>query len=53
MVRAAVLEGPGQAVQILDVELDDPREGEVEVAITAAGVCPPSPSGSSCRAQAL
>lgn len=38
-VRAAVLGGPGQPVEIADVELDAPRAGEVEVAITAAGVC--------------
>ena len=39
MVRAAVLDGPGKAPKILDVELDDPRGNEVEVAIAAAGVC--------------
>jgi len=38
-VRAAVLRAPGGAVEILEVELDDPRPGEVEVAIAAAGVC--------------
>ena len=38
-VRAAVLGGPGQAIEITDVILDEPRAGEVEVAITAAGVC--------------
>lgn len=38
-VRAAVLDAPGKAVEVIEVELDDPREREVEVAITAAGVC--------------
>ena len=38
-VRAAVLGGPGQAVEMADVELAAPRAGEVEVRITAAGVC--------------
>ena len=38
-VRAAVLPGPGAAIEIADVELAGPRAGEVEVAITAAGVC--------------
>jgi S-(hydroxymethyl)glutathione dehydrogenase/alcohol dehydrogenase len=38
-VRAAVLRGPGAAVEVVDVALADPRAGEVEVAITAAGVC--------------
>lgn len=39
VVRAAVLRGPGQPVEISEVALDDPRSGEVEVAIAAAGVC--------------
>jgi S-(hydroxymethyl)glutathione dehydrogenase/alcohol dehydrogenase len=39
LVRAAVLRGAGEAVEMADVVLDDPRAGEVEVAITAAGVC--------------
>ena len=38
-VRAAVLDAPGAAVEIVDVELDPPHAGEVEVAIAAAGVC--------------
>ena len=38
-VRAAVLEAPGAAVRVTMVELDEPRAGEVEVAIAAAGVC--------------
>jgi S-(hydroxymethyl)glutathione dehydrogenase/alcohol dehydrogenase len=39
LVRAAVLRGPGEAIEITDVVLDEPRAGEIEVAITAAGVC--------------
>ena len=39
LVRAAVLRGAGEAVEMADVVLDDPRAAEVEVAITAAGVC--------------
>ena len=38
-VRAAVLAAPGRAVEVADVELDEPRHGEVEVRIAAAGVC--------------
>ena len=38
-MRAAVLHAPGKAVEIMDVELDDPHENEVGVAIAAAGVC--------------
>ncbi|MGH3101730.1 MAG: alcohol dehydrogenase catalytic domain-containing protein, partial [Thermoleophilia bacterium] len=38
-MRAAVLYAPGKPVEIMDVELDDPHENEVEVAIAAAGVC--------------
>ena len=38
-MRAAVLRAPGKPVEIMDVELDDPHENEVEVAIAAAGVC--------------
>jgi S-(hydroxymethyl)glutathione dehydrogenase/alcohol dehydrogenase len=38
-VHAAVLAGPGRAVEVEEVQLDPPRAGEVEVAITAAGVC--------------
>jgi S-(hydroxymethyl)glutathione dehydrogenase/alcohol dehydrogenase len=39
LVRAAVLRGAGAAVEVTDVVLDEPRAGEVEVAIAAAGVC--------------
>jgi S-(hydroxymethyl)glutathione dehydrogenase / alcohol dehydrogenase len=38
-VRAAVLPAQGREVEIADVELAPPREGEVEVRIAAAGVC--------------
>ena len=39
LVRAAILRVAGEAVEMADVVLDEPRAGEVEVAITAAGVC--------------
>jgi S-(hydroxymethyl)glutathione dehydrogenase / alcohol dehydrogenase len=39
MTRAAVLGGPGQAVEICELELAAPGPGEVEVEIAAAGVC--------------
>jgi S-(hydroxymethyl)glutathione dehydrogenase/alcohol dehydrogenase len=39
LVRAAVLRAPGEAVEVADVVLDEPRGTEVEVAIAAAGVC--------------
>ncbi|HWT92694.1 MAG TPA: Zn-dependent alcohol dehydrogenase [Solirubrobacteraceae bacterium] len=38
-VRGAVFTGPGTPVEIADLELAPPRAGEVEVRITAAGVC--------------
>lgn len=38
-VKAAVFGGPGQPVRVTEVELAPPRAGEVEVAISAAGVC--------------
>jgi S-(hydroxymethyl)glutathione dehydrogenase/alcohol dehydrogenase len=38
-VRAVVFTGAGQDVEVAELELDDPRAGEVEVAIAAAGVC--------------
>jgi S-(hydroxymethyl)glutathione dehydrogenase/alcohol dehydrogenase len=37
--RAAVLWKPGEAVEILEVELAPPRKGEVLVRIAACGVC--------------
>ncbi|MFV6025829.1 zinc-binding dehydrogenase [Streptomyces sp. NPDC056264] len=38
-VRAAVFSRPGSPIEIADVQLAAPGPGEVEVAITAAGVC--------------
>ena len=38
-VRAAVWAGPGEDIEVADVELEAPRAGEVEVRIAAAGVC--------------
>jgi S-(hydroxymethyl)glutathione dehydrogenase / alcohol dehydrogenase len=37
--RAAVLRKPGEAVEILEVELGPPKEGEVLVKVAACGVC--------------
>ena len=39
MVRAAVLERPGEPLAIGDVQLDGPAAGEVRVRMTASGVC--------------
>jgi S-(hydroxymethyl)glutathione dehydrogenase / alcohol dehydrogenase len=38
-VRAAVLETVGEPVTIRELELDEPRAGEVRVRMVAAGVC--------------
>lgn len=38
-MRAAVLYEPGQGLQIDDVELDEPKSGEVLVKIVATGAC--------------
>ena len=38
-IRAAVLEEFGQPLVVQEVELDDPREGEVLVRLEACGVC--------------
>ncbi|MFE5483829.1 zinc-binding dehydrogenase [Streptomyces sp. NPDC056527] len=38
-VRAAVFTRPGAPIEITDVQLAAPGPGEVEVAVTAAGVC--------------
>lgn len=35
----AVVGGPGQDFELVDVELDEPREGEVLVRIVATGLC--------------
>ncbi|MFC3085289.1 S-(hydroxymethyl)glutathione dehydrogenase/class III alcohol dehydrogenase [Tabrizicola soli] len=37
--RAAVAVAAGQPLQVMDVNLDDPREGEVLVEIKATGIC--------------
>ena len=38
-MKAILFEGPGSVPVLTDVELAKPRAGEVEVTITAAGVC--------------
>jgi S-(hydroxymethyl)glutathione dehydrogenase/alcohol dehydrogenase len=38
-MRAAVLEEFGQPLKVTDVELDEPRDGEVLVRLEACGVC--------------
>jgi S-(hydroxymethyl)glutathione dehydrogenase / alcohol dehydrogenase len=38
-VRAVVFRDPATPVEVTDVELDPPKEGEVRVRIAAAGVC--------------
>jgi Zn-dependent alcohol dehydrogenase len=38
-MRAAVLHQPGEPLRIEELELDDPRAGEVRVRVAAAGVC--------------
>jgi S-(hydroxymethyl)glutathione dehydrogenase/alcohol dehydrogenase len=38
-VRAVVFRDPDHPVEVTDVQLDDPKEGEVRVQIAAAGVC--------------
>jgi len=37
--RAAVLYAPGEAIRVEEVQLDPPKEHEVQVKIAAAGVC--------------
>lgn len=37
--RAAVLTGPGRDFEIIELDLDEPREGEVLIKYTAAGLC--------------
>ena len=39
LMRAAVLEQFGQPLVVQDVELDDPRPGEVLVRLLACGIC--------------
>jgi Zn-dependent alcohol dehydrogenase len=39
-MRAALLEGPGKPFTLIDdLEVDDPRQGEVRVRVTHCGVC--------------
>lgn len=38
-IRAAVLDDASGTPQVVDVQLDAPRSGEVEVAVVTAGVC--------------
>lgn len=38
-VTAAIATGPGRPFEFRELELDDPREGEVRVRLTATGVC--------------
>ena len=38
-MKAVVFTAPGEPVEVTDVDLDPPGPGEVEVRITAAGVC--------------
>src|SRR5690349_15086539 len=38
-MRAVVFRDPDHPVEVTDVQLDDPKEGEVRVRIAAAGVC--------------
>ncbi|MFN3340356.1 MAG: NAD(P)-dependent alcohol dehydrogenase [Dietzia sp.] len=37
--RAAVVEGPGQPFQLVDLDIDDPRADEILVRIKAVGLC--------------
>jgi aryl-alcohol dehydrogenase len=39
MVRAAVVKEVGAPFEVTEVEIDDPRPGEVQVRMTATGVC--------------
>ena len=38
-MRAALLPAPGTALRVVDLDLDEPRPGEVRVRLHAAGVC--------------
>lgn len=38
-IVAAVLNGPGQRFELEEIQLDDPRAGEVRVRLAASGVC--------------
>jgi S-(hydroxymethyl)glutathione dehydrogenase/alcohol dehydrogenase len=37
--RTAVLYQPGEAIRVEEIELDPPKEHEVQVKLVAAGVC--------------
>ena len=37
--RAAVAIAPGKPLEIMEVNLDDPKEGEVLIEIKATGIC--------------
>ena len=37
--RAAVAVAAGQPLQVMEVNLDDPKEGEVLIEIKATGIC--------------
>jgi S-(hydroxymethyl)glutathione dehydrogenase/alcohol dehydrogenase len=37
--RAAVLYGPNQPFKVEEIEVDDPREGEVQIHLAATGLC--------------
>ena len=39
MPRAAVLREIGQPLEVIDLELDDPKAEEIEVTIVASGIC--------------
>ena len=39
MPRAAVLREIGQPLEVTDLDLDDPKAGEIEVTIVASGIC--------------
>ena len=39
MTKAAVLQGIGQPLELLDVEVESPKAGEVKVRLGASGVC--------------
>ena len=38
-IRAAVLERPGAPLEVVDVDLREPEDGEVRVRVDACGVC--------------
>jgi S-(hydroxymethyl)glutathione dehydrogenase/alcohol dehydrogenase len=38
-VRAAVLQQPGESLRIEELEIEEPRAGEVAIRLTASGIC--------------